>query len=160
MYILGINSVYHETSACLLCDGQLLAAAEEERFTGVRHGKEPTPYGAWLLPFHATNYCLEKATVTINELEYVAYSFQPTKRLAANVARIVTGLLRADAKPLRRELAYWYFNRRAPSVLAEEAPREKRFRKRFLVAGKTNWKVCFVEHHLAHAASAFFTIRF
>lgn len=156
MYILGINSVYHESSASLLCTGQLLAAAEEERFTGIRHGKEPTPYGAWLLPFHSTNYCLEKANVTINELEYLAYSFQPTKRLTANLARIVTGLLKADAKPLRKELAYWYFNKRAPVVLTAGAPREKRFRKRFLVAGKTNWKVCFVEHHLAHAASAFF----
>jgi len=156
MYGLGINTVYHESAACLLNDQGVLGAAEEERFTGVRHAKEPTPYGGWLSPFHAIQYCLETADITLNDLEYIAYSFQPSKRLRGKLASIFADLFKGHTTRLERELAYWYFNTHAPTFLTEVTPRKKEFRKRFLMAGKAKWKVYFVEHHLAHAASAFF----
>lgn len=156
MYVLGINTVYHESAACLLNDQGVLGAVEEERFTGVRHGKEPAPFGAWLSPFNAIQYCLEIPDITLSDLAYIAYSFQPTKRLRGKVASIFADLLKGDSAPLQRELAYWYFNRRAPTFLTEVTPRKKESRKRFLMVGKAKSKVHFVEHHLAHAASAHF----
>lgn len=156
MYILGINAVYHESAACLFDELRLLGAVEEERFTGVRHGKESSPYAAWLLPFQAINHCLEKADITINDLEHVAYSFKPSKRLGGNLPRILNALLKGDLNPLQREFSYWYFNNQVTRFLTEAAPRKNSLRKRFLIAGKPNWKFHFVEHHLAHSASAFF----
>lgn len=52
MYTLGINAAYHDTAACLLCDGHIIAAAEEERFTQFKHGKRPIPFSAYELPLH------------------------------------------------------------------------------------------------------------
>ena len=53
MYTLGINAVYHDSSACLIHDGRVVAAAEEERFTHVKHGKRPIPFSTYQLPYHA-----------------------------------------------------------------------------------------------------------
>ena len=53
MYTLGINAAYHDPAACLVQDGVVLAAAEEERFTHVKHGKRPVPFSTYELPFHA-----------------------------------------------------------------------------------------------------------
>ncbi len=61
MYTLGINAAYHDPAAALLKDGQVLAAAEEERFTKIKHGKRPLPFSTWELPFHAIDYCLKQA---------------------------------------------------------------------------------------------------
>jgi Predicted carbamoyl transferase, NodU family len=57
MYILGINAAYHDSSAALVKDGRIIAAAEEERFSHVKHGKRPVPFSAYELPFHAIDYC-------------------------------------------------------------------------------------------------------
>lgn len=161
MHVLGINAVYHESAACLLSSGYLLAAAEEERFTGIRHGKEQSPYGAWLLPFNAINYCLEKAGANINDVQHIAYSFDAGKRLSRNLGRICGNLLKGNTKPLQRELGYWYFNSRISHFLTEAAPRKKSLRKRFLTSADNHRrKVHFIEHHLAHAASAFFVSPF
>src|ERR1700712_3340433 len=77
MYILGINAVFHDSAACILKDGQLLAAAEVERFTHIKHGQRPVPFSTWELPFHAINYCLSIADIHINEVDHIAYSFDP-----------------------------------------------------------------------------------
>ncbi len=53
MFTLGINAAYHDPAACLVRDGQVIAAAEEERFTHVKHGKRPIPFSTYELPFHA-----------------------------------------------------------------------------------------------------------
>ncbi|HOC19868.1 MAG TPA: carbamoyltransferase N-terminal domain-containing protein, partial [Vicinamibacterales bacterium] len=55
---LGINAAFHDPAACLVSDGAVVAAAEDERFTHVKHGKRPIPFTAWELPFHAIDYCL------------------------------------------------------------------------------------------------------
>ena len=63
MYTLGINAAFHDSSACLVEDGQVVAAVEEERFTRIKHGKRPVPFSTWELPFHAIDYCLAEAGI-------------------------------------------------------------------------------------------------
>src|SRR5215203_4454770 len=77
MLTLGINAVYHDSSAALVDDGIVIAAAEEERFTHVKHAKRPVPFSTWELPFHAIDYCLREAGITMNEVDHVAYSYEP-----------------------------------------------------------------------------------
>ena len=77
MHTLGINAAFHDSSACVIKDGQLLAAAEEERFTHVKHGKRPIPFSTYELPFHAIDYCLGVAGIHINDVDHFAYSFDP-----------------------------------------------------------------------------------
>src|SRR5437879_13703591 len=77
MYTLGINAAYHDPAACLVKDGMVLAAAEDERFTHVKHGKRPIPFSTYELPFHAMDYCLREAEVTLKDIDHVAYSFDP-----------------------------------------------------------------------------------
>src|SRR5690349_24873827 len=77
MFTLGINAVFHDSSACILQDGKLLAAAEEERFTQIKHGKRPIPFSTYELPFHAIDYCLRIAGIHLSDVDHVAYSFDP-----------------------------------------------------------------------------------
>src|SRR4051812_27228525 len=83
MYTLGINAAFHDSSACTVRDGKLLAAAEEERFTHVKHGKRPIPFSTYELPYHAIDYCLETAGINLKEVEHIAYSFNPYTLLGA-----------------------------------------------------------------------------
>src|SRR5690606_26679557 len=68
MYTLGINAAFHDCSAALVRDGIVLAAAEEERFTRIKHGKRPVPFSTWQLPYHAVDYCLAEAGCTLNDV--------------------------------------------------------------------------------------------
>src|SRR6476659_1665471 len=83
MYTLGINAVYHDSSACLVKDGVVVAAAEEERFTRIKHGKRPVPFTVWQLPFHAIASCLEQAGITMRDIDHVAYAYDPWQQLGA-----------------------------------------------------------------------------
>lgn len=160
MRIMGINSVFHDSAACLLSEGDLIAAAEEERFTQVRHAKVGTPYSSWILPFHAINYCLEQADMTISDLDHIAYSFQPSLRFFRNLPMIIRAVVTGKWERVAREIGCWYFNQRVAKFLFEGAPRNPSMRRRFVLAGTPKWKLHFVEHHLAHAASAFFVSPF
>ncbi|HVJ29109.1 MAG TPA: carbamoyltransferase N-terminal domain-containing protein, partial [Gammaproteobacteria bacterium] len=86
MYTLGINAAYHDSAACLVHDGDVVAAAEEERFTRIKHGKRPVPFSAWELPYHAIDYCLEAGGIELADLDDVAYSFDPYLLLAQRAA--------------------------------------------------------------------------
>src|SRR5438477_1124857 len=77
MYTLGINAAFHDSSACIIKDGKLLAAAEEERFTHIKHGKRPIPFSTYELPFHAIDFCLRQAGIELKDVEHIAYSFDP-----------------------------------------------------------------------------------
>jgi predicted NodU family carbamoyl transferase len=63
IYTLGINAAYHDSAACLVKDGVVVAAAEDERFTHVKHAKRPVPFSTWELPYHAIDYCLAEAGI-------------------------------------------------------------------------------------------------
>src|SRR5512147_1240313 len=77
MYTLGINAAYHDSAACLVRDGQVIAAAEEERFTHVKHGKRPIPFSTYELPYHAIDYCLREGGIALADVDHVAYSYEP-----------------------------------------------------------------------------------
>ncbi|GGL81852.1 carbamoyltransferase [Streptomyces fumigatiscleroticus] len=132
MRILGINALFHDPAAALVVDGRTVAAAEEERFSRRKHGKRPVPFSAWEVPELSARWCLEYAGVRPQELDAVAYSFDPK---LARPARDMG--LNDPWDPLRLEYA-----RRAPEFLAEALP------------GLDPDQVVFVPHHVAHAASA------
>src|SRR5881275_3070325 len=77
MDTLGINAAFHDPAACLVRDGVVLAAAEEERFTHVKHGKRPVPFSTWELPYHAIDFCLAQAGIRLVDVDHVAYSLDP-----------------------------------------------------------------------------------
>ncbi|MEV0158359.1 carbamoyltransferase C-terminal domain-containing protein [Micromonospora sp. NPDC050686] len=132
MRVLGINAIFHDPAAALVVNGQVVAAAEEERFSRRKHGKRPVPFSAWELPELAAAWCLAEAGVDVDALDAVAYSFDP------GLCRDAAALDLADPWDwLRVEYA-----QRAPQFLAAALP------------GLDPGKVRFVPHHVAHAASA------
>ena len=132
MRVLGINAIFHDPAAALVVDGQVVAAAEEERFSRRKHGKRPVPFSAWELPELAAAWCLESAGLKPGDLDAVAYSFDP------GLTRDAADLGLADPwDHLRVDYA-----RRAPQFLAAALP------------GLDSEQVRFVPHHVAHAASA------
>ena len=74
---MGVNALFHDLSAALVVDGRLVAAAEEERFSRRKHGKRPVPFSAWELPELSMRWCLEHAGLAAQDLDAVAYSFDP-----------------------------------------------------------------------------------
>src|SRR5438876_264822 len=161
MYILGINAVYHDPAACLIRDGQVIAAAEEERFTHIKHGKRPIPFSTYELPFYAIDYCLREAAISLLDVDHVAYSYDPFLLLGrhSNEATITLPLEpSAHPTPAEWESAwdplFLASIVNAPRHLAGGAPHHLRARFRGARAGGP-YRWHFVEHHIAHAASAF-----
>ena len=76
--VLGINAVFHDPAAAVVRDGVVVAAAEEERFSRRKHGKEAVPFSTWELPVAAVRSCLDVAGVTVDKLDAVAYSYDPS----------------------------------------------------------------------------------
>src|SRR5205823_8452891 len=130
---LGVNAVFHDPAAALVVDGEVVAAAEEERFSRRKHGKPPVAFSTWELPERAARWCLEEAGLEPAELDAVAYSYDP------DLAPGLNGDITADAWEGLRTL----FVQRAPRFLRTALP------------GLDPNRVRFVPHHLAHAASAF-----
>lgn len=162
MYTLGINAVYHDPAACLVHDGQVIAAAEDERFTHVKHGKRPIPFTTYELPYHAIDYCLSEAGIQLSDVDHVAYSYDPYLFMGENRVRghkpIMTLVPNVDP-PVGDWDSVWdplfvssIIN--APRQLADGAPHHLKSRFQDVTAdGPYRWH--FVEHHLCHAASAF-----
>ena len=165
MYTLGINAVYHDPAACLVRDGVVLAAAEEERFTHIKHGKRPVPFSTWELPFHAIEFCLREAGIKLKDVEHVAYSYDPyllpnhpTEKEAVRLPLLPARETDTEAG-LSQGQSPWdplFFASivNAPGQLADGAPHHlaERFRG---VSADGPYKWHFVPHHLSHAVSAF-----
>ncbi|MBB4662285.1 carbamoyltransferase family protein [Conexibacter arvalis] len=132
MRVLGVNAVFHDPAAALVVDGEIAAAAEEERFTRRKHGKAPVAFSTWELPEQAARWCLEAAGLRPDQLDAVAYSYDPA------LAPPTDGVL-----DLRWEGLRTLYVRRAPRFLATALP------------GLDPACVTYVPHHLAHAASAY-----
>lgn len=139
MYTLGINAAFHDSAASLVKDGTLIAAAEEERFTHIKHGKRPIPFSAYELPFHAIDYCLKEAGIHLKDVDNITYSFDPD-------------INRITVYPGNDEL-YLSYIRHAPEQLVSGYPHH--LQKRFDDITTKDFEWHFVDHHLAHAASAF-----
>ena len=132
MRVLGINAVFHDPAAALVVDGRTVAAAEEERFTRRKHGKRPVPFATWELPEKAAAWCLSAAGLRPEDLDAVAYSYDPALCRAARS-------LGLDDPWDHLRITY---AEQAPGFVADALP------------GVDEASVRFVPHHVAHAASA------
>jgi carbamoyltransferase len=131
MRVLGINAIYHDPAAAVVVDGTLVAAAEEERFSRRKHGKRPVPFSAWETPDLAAAWCLAAAGLGPDDVDVVAYSFDP----ALHLAPAELGL-NDPWDHLRHTYAT-----NAGSFLAD-------------AVGVDADRLRYVPHHVAHAASA------
>ena len=138
--ILGISAYYHDSAAALLVNGEIIAAAQEERFTRKKHDSS--------YPVNAVNYVLLEAELTLDQIDYIAFYDKPflkfERLLETYVAFVPKGL-----KSFRMAMPIWI--------------REKLFLKDMLIKeirkADKNFdpgKLMFAEHHFSHAASAFY----
>ncbi|MFP6584989.1 MAG: carbamoyltransferase [Candidatus Hydrogenedentota bacterium] len=134
MIILGISGFYHDSAAALVIDGAIVAAAQEERFTRVKHDPR--------FPVHAAQWCLESAGVGINDCDYVVFYDKPFLKFE----RLLMTFLAVAPKGLRS------FYQQIPPWLKEKLSMRSTVRKQLGYDGE----VLFTSHHEAHAASAFF----
>jgi carbamoyltransferase len=141
MRILGLSAFYHDSAAALLVDGELVAAAQEERFTRKKHDAA--------FPKNAVEYCLAEGGIDLDRIDYIAFYDKPFLKFE----RLLETYLAFAPKgftSFRMALPVWL--------------KEKLFQKRLLRehlqecgAGKeVEQKLLFTEHHQSHAASAFF----
>ena len=138
-FVLGVSGLYHDAAAALLCDGQLVAAAQEERFTRIKN--DPT------LPVHAIEYCLQAGNVARDAKITVSYYEKPVssfvrvlKTFTAVGLKGIRTFPHAMEESLRRKLWVSYGIDRALKQLG------------FATARQT----LFAEHHVSHAAAAFY----
>lgn len=140
--IIGISAFYHDAAACLIVDGEIIAAAQEERFTRIKHDQS--------FPSHAIAFCLEAGQCRPQDVDYVVFYDKP--------------LLKFN----RLIQTYLAFAPRGYESFATAIPiwlKDKLFQKKRVITALENelgneidWKakLLFSEHHLSHAASAFF----
>ena len=140
MYTLGLNAAFHDPAACLVCDGVVVAAAEEERFTRIKHGKRPLPFSTWELPFNAVDYVLREGGIGLADVDHVAYSFDPWLLLGDHSDGHITLPLEPSAHPVPEEWeAAVAFNLALPGALVSAALPGMRSRRwgRILLLGGT-----------------------
>ena len=135
MDILGISCFFHDASAVLLRDGEVIAAAEEERFTRKKHD--------YSFPSHAIQFCLDRGGIRAEELEYVAFFEKPFIKFE----RLLFSLLQTFPR------SWHVFQDSMMSWLTDKLWVKNLIQSKL---GVPPTKILFSEHHLSHAASAFF----
>jgi len=136
MIILGLNTWFHDTSACLVRDGELLVALEEERFSRTKHTNE--------FPINAIEQCLKVAKLTLDDIDHIAVSIKPTHQWLTKILYALKAPHKC-APFIKHELVAGVFKQR-----------------RFRAWVKASWprrtppQIHFVEHHVSHAAGSFF----
>jgi carbamoyltransferase len=133
-YVLGISAYYHDSAAALLCDGEVVAAAQEERFTRKKHDAG--------FPQHAVQYCLQEASIEIDEVAHLVFYDKPYTKFE----RIIETYLRSCPKGFRS------FLRAIPVWIGEKLWMDSAIERATGYSGR----VLYSEHHESHAASAFF----
>jgi len=142
MYILGISAFYHDSAACLLKDGEIVAAAQEERFTRKKHDAG--------FPHHAIQYCLKEAGIAASQIDNVVFYEKPFVKFE----RLLETYLAFAPK------GFISFAKAMPVWI-----KDKLFQKSALIKNlnstldeNVNWRerLLFSEHHLSHAASAYY----
>ena len=142
MYILGISAFYHDSAACLLKDGEIVAAAQEERFTRKKHDSS--------FPHNAIKYCLKEADITASQIDNVVFYEKPFLKFE-RLLETYLAFAPKGFKSFAKAMPLWI--------------KEKLFQKSFLIKElkstldeSINWKerLLFSEHHLSHAASAYY----
>jgi carbamoyltransferase len=134
MNILGISAYYHDSAACLVRDGEILAAVQEERFTRIKHD--------YNFPFHAIRYCLQEGGITSKDLEYIAFYDKPFIKFE----RLIKTYLSYAPRGLKS------FILAMPLWLKQKLWMKDYIAKELQYKGK----ILFPEHHESHAASAFY----
>jgi carbamoyltransferase len=135
-WILGISALYHDSAAVLLCDGELVFAAQEERFTRIKHDRA--------LPLRASRWCLEQAGITAGQLDHLVFYEKPLRKFERILATTVATFPRS----------WRLFPRMMHGWMGDKLWLRGRLAARFQVPPD---RILFCEHHLSHAASAFFT---
>lgn len=134
MNILGISAYYHDSAASLIRDGEIVSAAQEERFTRKKHD--------WAFPINAIRYCLESQNIKGEELDYVAFYDKPFLKFE----RILETYLAFPGRGIRsflKAIPLWV---KQKLWIKELISRELDY----------HGKIIFPEHHISHAASAFY----
>ena len=140
MDVLGISAFYHDSAACLVRDGEIIAAAQEERFTRKKHDAR--------FPVHAVRYCLKQGRVRISELDYIVFYDKPLlkfERLLETYASFAPRGLRSFLISMPLWMKDKLFLKK---LLVEELNEVEPLRKPPVIL--------FGEHHESHAASAFY----
>src|SRR5206468_4834650 len=133
--ILGISAFYHDSAAALVVDGEIVAAAQEERFTRKKHDRS--------FPSQAIAYCLDEARTTPDRLDYVGFYDKPVLKMDRLIETYLA-FAPAGFAAFSRAMPEW-LNRKLHLPRELRAALKGAYRKRFV----------FTEHHEAHAASAF-----
>jgi carbamoyltransferase len=134
MNILGISAFYHDSAACLVQDGRVIAAVQQERFSRLKHDPR--------FPRHAINYCLEEAKISVKDIDYIVFYDKPF----LTFERLLLTYLTIAPKGLKSWLSAM------PSWLRQKLHIRK------VINTETGFEgdILFTEHHEAHAASAFY----
>ena len=149
--ILGISAFYHDSAACLVSDGEIIAAAQEERFTRIKHDHN--------FPVQAARYCLKEAGIKAEQLDFVAFYDKPLlkfDRLLETYLDYAPSGFRSFLKsmPLWMKEKLWMPDLIRTEMAKANGIEDERAAKK---AGKKfEWKLLFGDHHESHAASAFY----
>jgi len=148
--ILGISAFYHDSAACLVIDGEIVAAAQEERFSRVKHDHR--------FPINAARYCLKEANLTASQLDFVGFYDKPLLKFDRLLETYLdyspsgfSSFLKSMPLWMREKL--WM-----PDLIRTELAKtgEEDERKAKRLGKKFEWKLLFGDHHESHAASAFY----
>ncbi|MCP4787484.1 MAG: carbamoyltransferase [Fuerstiella sp.] len=134
--ILGISAFYHDSAAALVVDGEIVAAAQEERFTRKKHDYE--------FPVNAIDFCLRQSGVAAKDLDYVGFYDKPFTKFERLLETYLAYV----------PLGYRSFRRAIPLWLKQKLHLPKEIRKG--LGGQYDGNIVFTDHHESHAASAFF----
>src|SRR3989344_6329231 len=134
MNIIGISAFYHDSAACLVKDGKIVAAAQEERFTRKKHDER--------FPRHAVDYCLKAGGISIGDVNYVVFYEKPFLKFE----RLLETYLSYAPRGFKSFLAAM------PVWIKEKLWMKGYLAKEVGFSGK----ILFPEHHESHAASAFY----
>lgn len=130
--VVGVSFGYHDASCCIICDGKLIASAQEERFTRIKHD--------FSVPLNSFRYCLQEAKVDINEVDSIAYYEEPYSKISR---QIWMGLQKNNSKERKKGIA---------KKLMDHKYYEREIREKLGYEGEIK---C-VNHHLSHGASSYY----
>lgn len=149
--ILGISAFYHDSAACLVIDGEIVAAAQEERFTRVKHD--------YHFPLHAARYCLAEANLTAAQLDYVGFYDKPLLKFD-RLLETYLDYSPAGFSSFLKSMPLWMSEKLwMPDLIRTELAKaggEEDERAAKKQGKKFKWKLLFGDHHESHAASAFY----
>ena len=142
--ILGISAYYHDSAAALIIDGEIIAAAQEERFTRKKHDAA--------YPTNAIDYCLSEAGINLSELDYVAFYDKPFLKFERLVETYVSCAPKGFSS-FAKSMPLWLGEKLFLKTTLTKQLKEKD-------PNFNEQKLLFGEHHLSHAASAFYASPF